>query len=287
MLLRSVLYMPGSNARAIAKARTLDADGLILDLEDAVAPEAKHDARAMVAAELAEGGFGHRRCIARMNALATRWGADDLAALAQTPMAALLAPKVDSPEAVAALSAAMDGAGYSPDVALWVMIETPLAVLNLVAIAASASSTRLGGLVLGLNDLAKDTRIAQLPGRAALQPVLTQAVLAARAHGLIVLDGVCNALDDEARLQAECKQARDGGFDGKTLIHPRQLALTNRIFSPDDAAVASAREIVAAFADPANAGKGALRVNGAMVEALHLAQAEALLQQAQAIAARA
>ncbi len=285
-LLRSVLYMPGSNPRALAKARGLDADALILDLEDAVAPEAKAEARTMVAGELAAGGFGHRRRIARINAPATAWGGDDLAALARAPMDALLAPKVDGPDAVAALSAAMDAAGYAPQVALWVMIETPRAVLNLAPIAAAAGATRLGALVLGLNDLAKDTGIAQRPGRAALQPVLTQAVLAARAHGLAVLDGVCNALDDEARLQAECEQARDGGFDGKTLIHPGQIACANAVFAPSGPEIAAARAIVAAFADPANAGKGALRVNGAMVEALHRAQAETLLARAEAIAGR-
>ena len=284
--LRSLLYMPASNRRAIDKARGLDTDAVALDLEDAVAPEMKAEARAALLEELAAGGFGHRRLIARINALDTPWGHDDLAALAAAPVEAVLVPKVDDADDVIALSRAMDAAGYSPGVKLWVMIETPRAVLALERIAACAATTRLAAFVLGLNDLAKDTGMAQLPGRAVFLPVLTLAVLAARAHGLAILDGVCNAIDDSARLEAECVQARDGGFDGKTLIHPAQLAIANRVFAPDDDAVAEARAIVAAFADPANAGKGALRVNGKMAELLHRTQAERLLAKAAAIAAR-
>jgi citrate lyase subunit beta/citryl-CoA lyase len=193
---------------------------------------------------------------------------------------------VDDADDVIALSRAMDAAGYAPGVKLWVMIETPRAVLALERIAACAATTRLAAFVLGLNDLAKDTGMAQLPGRAVFLPVLTLAVLAARAHGLAILDGVCNAIDDSARLEAECVQARDGGFDGKTLIHPAQLAAANRVFAPADDAVAEAQAIVAAFADPANAGQGALRVNGKMAELLHRTQAERLLAKAAAIAAR-
>lgn len=278
--------MPASNARAMAKARTLDCDAVALDLEDAVAPEAKADARIALVAEAQAGGFGHRRLIARINALATPWGHDDLTALAAAPVEAVLAPKVDDAADVEALSAAMDAAGFAPEVALWVMIETPLAVLALERIAACAGTTRLRGFVLGLNDLAKDSGIAQLPGRAAFMPVLTLAVLAARAHGLLILDGVCNAIEDQARLEAECAQARDSGFDGKTLIHPAQLDLCNRVFAPSAEDVAEAEAIVAAFGDPANAGKGALRINGKMVELLHLAQARQLLAKAQAIAKR-
>jgi len=278
--------MPASNARAMAKARTLDCDAVALDLEDAVAPEAKADARIALVAEAQAGGFGHRRLIARINALATPWGHDDLTALAAAPVEAVLAPKVDDAADVEALSAAMDAAGFAPEVALWVMIETPRAVLALERIAACAGTTRLRGFVLGLNDLAKDSGIAQLPGRAAFMPVLTMAVLAARAHGLLILDGVCNAIEDQARLEAECVQARDSGFDGKTLIHPAQLDLCNRVFAPTAEDVAEAEAIVAAFADPANAGKGALRINGKMVELLHLTQAEQLLAKAEAIAKR-
>lgn len=284
--LRSVLYMPASNARAMAKARTLDCDAVALDLEDAVAPEAKADARAALVAEAQAGGFGHRRLIARINALSTPWGHDDLAALGQAPVEAVLAPKVDDADDIAALSQAMDNAGFAPDVALWVMIETPRAVLALERIAACAATTRLQGFVLGLNDLAKDSGIAQLPGRAAFVPVLTMAVLSARTHGLIILDGVCNAIEDTALLEAECVQARDSGFDGKTLIHPAQLGVCNRVFAPSADDIAEAQALVAAFAEPANAGKGALRVNGKMAELLHLAQANLLLEKARAIAAR-
>lgn len=284
--LRSVLYMPASNARAMAKARTLDCDAVALDLEDAVAPEAKADARAALVAEAQAGGFGHRRLIARINALSTPWGHDDLAALGQAPVEAVLAPKVDDADDIVALSQAMDKAGFAPDVALWVMIETPRAVLALERIAACAATTRLQGFVLGLNDLAKDSGIAQLPGRAAFVPVLSMAVLAARAHGLIILDGVCNAIEDTALLEAECVQARDSGFDGKTLIHPAQLGVCNRVFAPSADDIAEAQALVAAFAEPANAGKGALRVNGKMAELLHLAQANLLLDKARAIAAR-
>lgn len=284
--LRSVLYMPASNARAMAKARTLDCDAVALDLEDAVAPEAKADARTALVAETLAGGFGHRRLIARINALSTPWGHDDLTALGAAPVEAVLAPKVDDAAEIVALSQAMDAAGFAPHVALWVMIETPRAVLALERIAACAATTRLQGFVLGLNDLAKDSGIAQLPGRAAFVPVLTLAVLAARANGLIILDGVCNAIEDTALLEAECVQARDSGFDGKTLIHPAQLGMCNQVFAPTAADIADAQGIVAAFADPANAGKGALRVNGKMAELLHFTQAEQLLAKAQAIAAR-
>lgn len=285
--LRSVLYMPASNARAMAKARGLDCDAVALDLEDAVAPEAKADARGALVAEAQAGGFGHRRLIARINALSTPWGHDDLRALAAAPVEAVLAPKVDNADDIVGLSRAMDAAGFAPDIALWVMIETPRAVLALERIAACATTTRLRGFVLGLNDLAKDSGIAQLPGRAAFVPVLTMAVLAARAHGLLILDGVCNAIDDPALLEVECVQARDSGFDGKTLIHPAQLEACNRIFAPTEADITNAEAIVAAFADPANAGKGALRINGKMAELLHLAQARQLLGKAKAIAMRA
>lgn len=279
--------MPGSNDRAIAKARTLPADAIVLDLEDSVAPDMKAAARAAVAAAMCEGGFGSRYRVVRTNALGTPWGHDDLAAMQGVPLDAILVPKVDSADDVAAIAAALRDAAIGADVALWIMIETPLSILNLAEIAAAAQATPLAGFVLGLNDLAKDTGIAQLPGRAAFQPVLTQAVIAARAHGLAVLDGVCNAIEDEARLAAECAQARDNGFDGKTLIHPRQVDVANRVFAPTEAEVADARAVVAAFADPANAAVGALRIEGRMVERLHLKEAERCLARARAIAAAA
>lgn len=284
--LRSLLYMPASNRRAVDKARSLPCDGVALDLEDAVAPEMKDDARAALVEELAAGGFGHRQMIARINPLGSPWGKADLAALAKAPLQAILAPKVDDAADVVALSVAMDGAGYDPAVRLWVMIETPHAVLALERIAAAARISRLAGFVLGLNDLAKETGMAQLPGRACFVPVMVQALMAARAYGLVLLDGVCNAIDDSARLDAECTQARELGLDGKTLIHPSQIDTANRVFAPGEAEVAEAEAIVAAFADPANVGKGALKVNGKMAELLHRDMAQRLLAKAAAIAAR-
>ena len=199
---------------------------------------------------------------------------------------AVLAPKVQDAADVIALSGAMDRAGFATGVRLWVMIETPRAALGVERIADCATTTRLAGLVLGLNDLAKDTGMAQAPGRAAFVPLLAQTVLAARANGLVALDGVCNAIDDLALLEAECAQARAFGFDGKTLIHPAQLPLANRLFAPTEAEVTEAEAIVAAFADPANAGQGALRVNGKMAERLHAEMAERLLAKARTIAGR-
>ncbi len=284
--LRSLLYMPASNRRAVDKARALPCDAVALDLEDAVAPEMKDEARAALVEELTAGGFGHRQMIARINPLGSPWGKADLAALAKAPMQAILAPKVDDAADVVALSVAMDGAGYDPAIKLWVMIETPHAVLALERIAASARISRLAGFVLGLNDLAKETGMAQLPGRAGFVPVMVQALMAARANGLVLLDGVCNAIDDPARLEAECTQARELGLDGKTLIHPSQIESANRTFAPGADEVAEAEAIVAAFAEPANAGKGALKVGGKMAELLHRDMAERLLAKAAAIAAR-
>ncbi|MFM9936479.1 MAG: HpcH/HpaI aldolase/citrate lyase family protein [Novosphingobium sp.] len=284
--LRSLLYMPASNRRAVDKARSLPCDAVALDLEDAVAPEQKLDARAALVDELAVGGFGHRRMLARINPLASPWGHDDLAALVKAPLDAILAPKVDDAADVVALSEAMDTAGFAPGIALWVMIETPRAVLALERIAGTAATTRLTGFVLGLNDLAKDTGMAQLPGRAGFVPVMVQALMAARAYGLVLLDGVCNAIADPAGLEAECAQARHLGFDGKTLIHPSQIDTANQVFAPLPAEIAEAQAIVAAFADPANAGKGALKVEGKMAELLHRDLAERLLAKAAAIAGR-
>ena len=285
--LRSALYMPARNRRAIAKARGLDADALILDLEDAVAPESKDAARTVLVEELTTGGFGHRRMIARVNASTTEWGEADLAALAAAPLEAILVPKIERPEDITRLSQAMDRLGFAPGVALWVMIETPAAVLAIERIAAAAAGTRLAAFVLGLNDLAKDTGMAQLPGRAAFVPVMVNVLLAARANGLIVLDGVSNAIDDAARVEAEAVQARDLGYDGKTLIHPSQIEPVNRVFAPDPTEMAEAHAIVAAFDDPANHGKGVLRVDGKLAELLHRDLARRLIARAEAIAGRA
>jgi citrate lyase subunit beta/citryl-CoA lyase len=270
---RSALYLPASNPRAIAKARGLPCDVVILDLEDAVAAEAKPQARAAAVAAIREGGFGRRELVVRVNALSTPWGADDCAALAQTPPAAVLLPKVDDPAAVAAYAARLGG------VALWAMVETAAAVLRLDALAGAPG---LAALVMGTNDLAKELRARPGPDRLPLTSFLSQAVAAARAHGLAVLDGVYNAIDDADGFARECAQGAAFGFDGKTLIHPAQIAACNTAFSPDADEVARAEAIVAAFADPAAAGRGAIRLDGAMVERLHLDQAHRTLALARA-----
>ena len=283
--LRSLLYMPASNRRAIDKARGLPCDAVALDLEDAVAPDMKPEARVALVEELTAGGFGLRRMVARINPMASDWGHDDLAALAAAPLDAILAPKVDDAADVLALSAAMDAAGFAPDIALWVMIETPRAVLALERIAAAAATSRLAGFVLGLNDLAKDTGMAQLPGRAGFVPVMVQAVMAARAHGLVLFDGVCNAIDDPVRLEAECEQARQLGYDGKTLIHPGQVDIANDVWAPSEADVEHARKVIAAFDEAVREGRGVITVDGRMIENLHVANAQRTLAVADAIAA--
>lgn len=265
---RSALYMPASNAKAIEKARTLDCDVVILDLEDAVAPDAKGDARAAAIAAVRAGGFGRRELIVRANGLDTPWGADDLAALATARPDGVLVPKIGDADAVAAHAAAV------PGVPLWVMIETTGAVFRLEEIARAVAVAGGGGFVLGTNDLAKDMRARLTVARTPFLGMMALAVAAARGAGLAILDGVHNVIDDEAGLADQCAQGAEFGFDGKTLIHPRQIAACNAAFTPDAAAVAWARMIIAAFAAPENAGKGALRVEGRMVERLHLAQAE-------------
>jgi citrate lyase subunit beta/citryl-CoA lyase len=265
---RSALYVPASNARALEKARGLACDVLILDLEDAVAPEAKVVARAQALGAVQSGGFQAGEIVVRVNGLDTEWGAADVAALLPARPAALLLPKVDS---VAALQRAAVLLADAPHVALWAMIETPAALLRLDAIAGSGGPLRC--LVAGTNDLIKESGIEADVDRVPLQPGLFLLVMAARAHGLAVLDGVYNELDDVDGLTRQCRQARAFGFDGKTLIHPGQIEPCHAAFAPDAAAIAAAQRIVDAFADPANAGRGALRVDGRMVERLHLTQA--------------
>jgi citrate lyase subunit beta/citryl-CoA lyase len=282
---RSLLYMPASNPRAMEKARGLACDGVILDLEDAVAPDAKADARAAAVEAVRAGGFGRREVIVRCNGLDTPWGADDLAAIAAAGPDAILVPKVGGPADIAAYDAAIAAAPAATR--LWAMIETCSAVFELRAIAAAARTSRLAAFVMGLNDLAKEMGGRQTPDRAPHQPVLTLAVAAARTEGLLAFDSVCNDLDDPAALEAQCRQGVDFGFDGKSLIHPGQIEICNRLFSPDPADVAFARAVIAAFADPANAGRGALRVDGRLAERLHLAQAERLVAVAEAIEAAA
>ena len=280
---RSALYLPASNARAIEKARTLPADLIVLDLEDAVAPEAKAAAREAAVAAVRQGGFGKREVAIRANGLDTPWGADDLAAIAGSGADAVVVPKVSSPADVLACEAALGQAPAS--LQLWAMIETCAAIGALFEIAATARTTRLSLWMLGTNDLAKEMRARQTADRAAFVPLLVQAVCAGRAHGLALLDGVCNEFRDLAAFRAEAEQGLLLGFDGKTLIHPDQLAPCNEVFSPGEEELAFARAVIAAFALPENAGKGAIRVEGKMAELLHLEQARRLLAVAERIAA--
>jgi len=281
-----MLYMPGSNARAIEKARTLPADALILDLEDAVAPDAKDLARRQVAEAVRAGGFGHREIFIRINALETSWGADDLAAAVAVGPDGVLVPKVSAPEDLAAIGRRLEALAANERIRIWVMMETPLAVLNAGPIAAAArdSRTRLAGFVMGTNDLAKDTRARIVPGRAPMLSWLMTCVAAARSHGIDIIDGVYNDIGNETGFQRECEEARDMGFDGKTLIHPTQVEPCNRVFSPTVEEVDGARKIIAAFDLPENAHKGVVRIDGRMVERLHAEMARRVVTIADAIA---
>jgi citrate lyase subunit beta/citryl-CoA lyase len=264
--------MPASNAKAIDKARSLDCDVVILDLEDAVAPEAKAAARDQAVAAVKAGGFGAREVVVRINALNSEWGRADIAALAASPPDAILVPKVDCGEDIRAVENVS-----APGIRIWAMIETARSLLRLEDIAATAEAGRLSCFVMGTNDLAKEMRAALTPDRQVFAGMLALSVAAARAFGLSILDGVYNDLEDEAGFAAQCAQAVAFGFDGKTLIHPRQIGPCNRAFTPDEAAIAWAERVVSAFNEPENAGKGAIRVDGRMVELLHLAQARQTL----------
>ncbi|MEM1086586.1 MAG: CoA ester lyase [Pseudomonadota bacterium] len=283
---RSCLYMPGANARALEKAKGLPADSLIFDLEDAVAPDAKTDARETVCAAVNAGGYGKREIVIRINGLDTEWGRDDLAAAVQAGPDAILAPKVIDGGDIDRLNDAMSRVSAPETMGLWVMIEMPKAILNIQDIAEAVGRTRLTAFVMGTNDLAKELRaVNDPPIRTAFQTSLGLSVAAARAYDLLAIDGVFNAIGDEAGLEAECTQGRRLGFDGKTLIHPSQLETTNRIFAPAEADVEQARAVIDAFADPANAGKGVLKVNGKMTELLHLEEARRTVSVAEAIKA--
>jgi citrate lyase subunit beta / citryl-CoA lyase len=284
---RSVLYMPGSNARALEKGRDLPADCLILDLEDAVAPEAKVQAREAVVKALRQ-GFGEREVLVRINGLDTRWWVEDINAVAAVRPDAVLVPKVSSPRQLQDLAARLVDTGTDPHVRVWAMMETPLAMLNVRDIAAAAldSETRLTGFVMGTNDLAKDTRAHLVAGRGPMVPWLMNCVAAARAYGLDILDGVYNDIGDAEGFAAECRQARDFGFDGKTLIHPRQIEPCNAAFSPSAEEVETARKIIAAFDLPENENKGVLQVDGRMIERLHAEMARRTVAIAEAIAKR-
>lgn len=285
---RSALYMPGSNARALEKAKSLAADVLILDLEDAVAPEAKEAAREQVCAAVFAGGFGGREVVIRINGLSTPWGEDDLAAAADARPDAILVPKVSSPETLAMVGRRLAAQKADQATRVWAMIETPAAILNIrdIADAADDSITRLSCFVMGTNDLAKETRARFLPGRAPFMPWLMQAVAAARANDLDILDGVFNDLSNDVGYRAECEQGRDCGFDGKTLIHPNQIAGANEIFAPTETEIAQAKKIIAAFALPENAGKGAINLDGRMVELLHAEMAKRTVALSEAIASQ-
>ena len=283
---RSVLYMPGSKARALEKARMLASDALILDLEDAVAPSAKDEAREQVCAAVAQGGYGQRELAIRVNGLDTPWGRDDLAAAFKAKPDAILVPKVSTLEDMAAIRAAFAAAKVGGAIALWIMMETPLAMLNARELAGAAADSHapLSCLVMGTNDLAKETGASLDHGRFAMIPWLATCVAAAKANGLSVIDGVYNDFRNIEGLAAECAQGRALGMDGKTLIHPDQLETTNRIFAPSEAEVERARAVIAAFALPENAGKGAIDIDGRMVELLHRDIARRTVAKAEAIA---
>ena len=284
---RSCLYMPGANERALEKARTLPADTLLLDLEDAVAPDAKQMAREAILSAVKQGGYGYREIVVRMNGLGTEWGADDLKMAVSSGAKAVLAPKVESAADIQALDKALTEAGAPADFGLWVMIEMPKAILHIEEIAAASAGTRLTTFVMGTNDLAKEYRARMTPDRIAFQVALQLSIAAARAYGLVAIDGVFNDIKDEDGLAHECEQGRDLGFDGKTLIHPSQIDTANRVFAPSHNDVEQAKAVIEAFADPANAGKGVLKVNGKMTELLHLEEARRTVAMDEAIRALA
>ncbi|MEV6011243.1 CoA ester lyase [Streptomyces sp. NPDC051976] len=281
---RSVLYMPGANERALEKAKTLPTDALILDLEDSVAPDAKADARKRVAAAAASGEYGYREVTIRVNAPGTPWHADDLRAAAEAGPDAVVVPKVDSPETVRQVEAALEAAGAPDRTAIWAMVETPAAMFDARAIA--AASERLTVLVMGTNDLAKELHAEHVPGRAPLLTGLSLALLAARACGKVILDGVYNDVQDLTGFEAETLQGRQLGFDGKTLIHPKQLEPCNRIFAPAEAEVERSRRIIDAFEEATSQGRGVVTVDGRMIENLHVDEARRVLALAAAVAGR-
>jgi citrate lyase subunit beta/citryl-CoA lyase len=279
--------MPGSSAKALAKASALPADALILDLEDSVAPDQKVAARGQVAEAVRKGGFGAREVVIRVNGPHTPWGDEDLASACAAGPDAILLPKVDGPGAIMAAARALREADASERTRIWAMMETPNAILNAGSIAAVAadSTSRLTVMVMGLNDLAKETRARLTPGRPTMTAWLASCIVAARAHGVDIIDGVYNDIKDFDGFRLECLQGRDMGLDGKTLLHPSQIEICNDVFAPAPSEVDSARAIIEAFALPENAGKGAIQLNGKMVELLHADMARRTLAIADAIAA--
>lgn len=276
-LRRSVLYVPGNNTRAIEKAISLPADVILIDLEDAVPQQDKEQARRNAAAAIRSEAFQDKELVLRINGLDTEEAVEDLVVACDAD--AVLVPKINGPEDIRRAQAGIDQMSETSRPALWAMIETPKSVLNIAAIAAEASEpgARLACFVLGTNDLAKDTRVQMTASRLALLPWISQTVLAARAYDLTVLDGVFNGLKDPDGFAAECRQGRGLGFDGKTLIHPGQIAVANQVFGPSEQEIAEARAVVEAFEQPENTGKGVLIVNGKMTELLHLEMARRVL----------
>ena len=286
---RSVLYVPGGNERAIAKARTLACDAVIFDLEDSVAPDAKVEARENLRKLLGKPLGGGRETIIRINALSTPWGAEDLRAAQDLAPDAILIPKVEDPEDIAQIDEALDQTDAPETLRLWAMIETPKGIMNAgqIARASRTPGGRLDCFVTGTNDIVKETGVAPLPGRPYLSTWLMEIVLAARAYGIDVLDGVYNDFRDSEGFAIECAQGRAMGFDGKTLIHPGQIEAANRAFGIDPDKLEEARHIVEAFARPENARAGVISLDGRMVERLHADMAEKLIAKADALAARA
>ncbi len=285
---RSVLYIPGSNARALEKAKALPVDGVILDLEDAVAPDAKAAACDQVVAAVKAGGFGAREVLIRINGIGTPWLAEDLTAAVAAAPDAVLIPKISAFEQLEMIGRRLLDMRADHRTRIWAMIETPAAVFNVRAIAAAAkdSETRLSGFVMGTNDLAKETRARLLPGRAPMVAWLTTCVLAAREYGIDILDGVYNDIANAEGFAQECAQARDFGFDGKTLIHPNQIEPCNAAFSPTPDEVAQARKMIAAFDLPENHDKGVVQIGGRMVERMHAEMARRTVAIAEAIEGR-
>jgi citrate lyase subunit beta/citryl-CoA lyase len=284
---RSLLFMPGSNARALEKGRNLPADGLILDLEDAVAPDAKATARDMIAQAIAAGGFGRREVLIRINALDSPWWIDDVTMAAKARPDGILVPKISSVEDLSAIADRLGDIGADMSIKIWAMIETSRAVLHAEELAAASrdSEMRLAGFVFGPNDISRETRIRMQPGRALMLPMITHCILATRLHGLEILDGPYSDFSNFDGFAQECAQARDLGFDGKTLIHPGQIEACNAIFTPPEEEVAQARNIIAAFERPENAARGAIQLDGRMVERLHADMAARTIAIADAIAA--
>ena len=279
---RSVLFMPGANTRALEKAKSLPADSLILDLEDAVAPDAKAQARENIRTALAT-GFGHREAVVRINGLNTQWGLDDLKAFADTKADAILLPKVESASQIQKVASLLKQFNPANTMKIWAMIETPLAIFHLPEIA--SSHPMLEALVLGTSDLVKDLHAKHTPSRVETQTALSLSVLAARAHQLCVLDGVHLTLEDEEGLKQSCVQGRDMGFDGKTLIHPSQIAFANEIFGPSSEEIEEAKQRINAYDAALSSGAGIVLLNGKLVEELHIQDAKRILALADAIEA--